>query len=120
MTQLMNLPASFEPNRGSGRRCVLLAVNFRMTFGPSQLKAAGRPQALSVGHCRFVLETPARAIGPGCRRGNPDRAVRIRIGKLLDLPYFFLAAPGAAAFLRCAPYLERACLRSPTPWQSST
>ena len=32
--------------------------------------------------------------------------------------YFFLA--GAAAFLRWAPYLERACLRSPTPWQSST
>ena len=34
--------------------------------------------------------------------------------------YFFLAAPGAAAFLRWAPYLERACLRSATPWQSST
>ena len=29
ITQLMNLPASFELKLGSGRRCVLLAVNFR-------------------------------------------------------------------------------------------
>src|SRR5262245_41563935 len=32
MTQLMNLPASFEPNRGSGRRWVLLAVNLRAIY----------------------------------------------------------------------------------------
>ena len=32
--------------------------------------------------------------------------------------YFFL--PAGAAFLRGEPYLERACLRSPTPWQSRT
>src|ERR1700752_4166447 len=37
MMQLMNLPASFEPNRGSGRRWVLLAVNLRaMRLSPSR------------------------------------------------------------------------------------
>ena len=31
MTQLMNLPASFELNLGSGRRCDLLFMHFQAT-----------------------------------------------------------------------------------------
>src|SRR5437016_2121246 len=61
MTQLMNLPASFEPNRGSGRRCDLLAVNFRaITLSPSR---RGRPAAISVGDSRFEIQTPPFRVG---------------------------------------------------------
>src|SRR5579885_3497632 len=97
MMQLMNLPASFEPNRGSGRRWVLLAVNLRaMRLSPSQ---RGRRAACSLGDDE---------LGDRRRHATPSPS------------YFFLAPAAAAAFLRCAPYLERACLRSATPWQSST
>src|SRR4051812_12494142 len=94
MTQLMNLPASFEPYRGSGRRWVLLAVNFRAM----KICPAGVLESCPV---EFVL-----VHGSG-RTGGAT------------LAHFFLAA-GAAAFLRWAPYFERACFRSPTPWQSRT
>src|SRR4051812_24573823 len=55
MMQLMNLPASFEPNRGSGRSCVLLAVNLRaMRLSPSQ---RGRRAAVSVRGAEFTLNS---------------------------------------------------------------
>ena len=101
MTQLMNLPASFEPNRGSGRSCVLLAVNFRaMNVSPAQDSCEIRNQV-----CGSVPR----------RRASSYASLTFDSSLLL-----LLGRAGRAAFLRWAPYFERACLRSATPWQSRT
>src|SRR4051794_39315918 len=98
----MNLLASLEPNRGSGRSWALLAVNLRAM-------------------CGCVLSWPAWSGGGvgGRVRVRYRRGLACR-GWAVRAHFFLEGAPLPAAAFLAAPYLERACLRSVTPRLSST
>src|SRR5690606_28345392 len=103
ISTLTNLATSTLPNFGSGRISRFGTSRRRGISIPFCLQLSPLHVALANGHRTTHLLDPIR--------GRLDSAWPRTTRRTLN--YFF------AALARLAPYLERACLRSLTPWVSS-